>query len=447
MTDVILRYEMRPWFKRFHERKQRWSLLVYHRRAGKTVAAANDLIAKCLYNTRTNPRYGYIAPLYNQAKQIAWQYLKDYAAPLGPKISESGLYIEFPQNKGRITLYGADNPDAFRGLYFDGIVLDEYGNMRPSVWSEVLLPTLVDRRGWAVFMGTPNGPNHFRDEWYKREDDEKWLREMYTVEDTKCIPEDDLEEIRRLMTPEEFEQEMMCSFSASTRGAYFAREIEEAEKSGRVAELQPDDSPLNFAMDLGFRDDSTIWAWQNRPDGYAFLKTASANNRGVPFYIGLIHAMCAELGVPRGTVYLPHDARAKTLATQRSVVEQFIDAEIRPEIVPKLDLIDGIQAARLVLSDCWFDQQGCKEGLMALKSYHREYDEDKKAFRDSPVHDWSSHYADGFRQFALVARKRRRVATPQELMDQRLNAQHNHHFPVSFDDLWATRPRSSSRLT
>jgi hypothetical protein len=448
MSEVVLRYTERPWFHKFHRRDSRWAILVYHRRAGKTVAAVNDLISKCLYNTRQNPRYGYIAPLYNQAKQIAWQYLKDFSAPLQPKISESGLYIEFPQNGGRITLYGADNPDAFRGLYFDGLVLDEYGNMRPSVWTEVLLPTLVDRRGWGVFLGTPNGPNHFRDMWLRACDPETgrgWLHEMYTVEDTKCIPTEDLEEIRRMMTPEEYEQEMMCSFSASTRGAFYAREIEAIEKQGRITKLAADGTDLHFSLDLGLRDDTTLWAWQNRPDGYAILRTAAGNNRSVPFYVSLIHTVCAEVGAPRGVVWLPHDARAKTLATQRSVVEQFVECGIRPQIIPKLDLIDGIQAARLILPDCWFDAEGTKDGVLALKSYHREYDEDKKAYRDQPVHDWSSHYADAFRGMAIVCSKSRSIKTREEKLKELASGQ-GFHYAFALNDLWDLRPQHSSRI-
>lgn len=448
MAEIFLRYEERPWFRRFHRRNERWAILVYHRRAGKTVAAVNDLISKTLYNTRTNPRYGYIAPLYNQAKQIAWQYLKDFTAPLNPKVSESGLYVEFSQNGGRITLYGADNPDAFRGLYFDGLVLDEYGNMRPSVWTEVLLPTLVDRRGWAVFMGTPNGPNHFRDMWLRACDVEEgrgWLHEMYTVEDTKIIPEEDLQEIRRMMTPEEYEQEMMCSFSASTRGAFYAREIEALEKSGRIGSFTHDDTDLHFSLDLGYRDDTSFWAWQDKPDGYDILRAGAANTRPVSYYIGLIHATCAQLSVPRGTVWLPHDARAKTLATSRSVVEQFVEAGIIPRLIPKLDIIDGIQAARLILPDCRFHEEGTKEGILALKSYHREYDEDKKTYRDEPVHDWSSHYADAFRGLAVVCSKSRKYKSREDYLKE-VAQETNSQYAFALNDLWDLQPQKSLRI-
>ncbi len=442
MRTISLEYTPRPWFKAFHARNQRWAILVKHRRAGKTVAAVRDLIEKAIYNPRPNPRYGYVAPLYNQAKQIAWQYLKDYTANIASKVSESGLFVELNlPSRPRITLFGADNPDSFRGLYFDGIVLDEYGNMRPSIFTEVLLPALIDRRGWAVFMGTPNGPNHFRDLWYEHEKDDDWFHSLATVVDTKVISEEELGMMRKLMSEEEFEQEMMCSFEASTRGAIFAREIKEAAEEGRVTSIEVDKGqPLHFVLDLGYADDTAIWCWQNRPDGYALVRTMSANTRPVKFYTDLIKAVCNDLSVPRGEVWLPHDARAKTLATKRSVVEQFIDEKIRPRIVPNLDLQDGIQAARLVFGSSWFDETGCRDGILALKSYRREWDEDNKTFREKPVHDWASHYGDAFRYFALVARKTHPKPISKEAPAESVEA-HGAHYAFSLDQLHRDRRR------
>ena len=160
MTTVTIDYTPRPQFTEFHARSQRFSSLVCHRRAGKTVACVNDLVAKALHTRKKNARYAYIAPFYRQAKDVAWVYLKEATEGIATKTRESDLRVELPNNAW-ITLYGADNPDALRGLYFDGAILDEFGDCRPSLWAEVVLPTLLDRRGWAVFIGTPKGKNHF----------------------------------------------------------------------------------------------------------------------------------------------------------------------------------------------------------------------------------------------------------------------------------------------
>lgn len=442
-------YQPRPYMREFHQRSKRFAMLVMHRRAGKTVGVVNDLLEKATYNTRPNPRYGYIAPLYRQAKEIAWTYLKDYAAPFNPKISESGLFIELPHNGARITLYGADNPDSFRGLYFDGAALDEFGNMRPSVWKEVLLPALIDRRGWAVFMGTPNGPNHFRDMWYEKKDDDSWFCRKLDVKQTGVIPEEDLAEMRKIMDEEEFAQEMMCSFEASTRGAYYARQAERAEMDGRVAHhpAQPG-LPIHFVLDLGWRDDTAIWCWQEVPEGARVVRTMAGNTRPISHYIALINQTCKDFRCPRGKVWLPHDAKAKSLQTGLSMVEQFIKIGIKPSLVPQLDLLDGIAASRSLFEDYWFDEKETKDGFLALKSYHKEWDEDKKVFRDQPSHDWSSHYADSFRYMNL-ARSTYRHKKQRELVQQ-MDANGQLVIPASYgfalEDIWSLGPQRNRRL-
>jgi hypothetical protein len=429
-----LRYTPRNIFLPYHERTQRFAAMVAHRRAGKTVATLGDILHRAQFCTLHRPQYGYIAPQYNQAKRIGWNYLKDMSRDLLARPpSESNLSVEL-YNGATVALFGADNPDSFRGLYFDGLVLDEYGNMPPSVWSMILRPTLLDRQGWATFIGTPNGPNHFRDMWLRAlKNPIRFFTSMLKVTDTGLISDAELAEMREDMTDEEYEQEMMCSFEAATRGAYFGADCAAAEAEGRVRKLEPDPTQLNFVFDLGYRDDTTLWAWQERPDGYAMLRTESNNTKPIRFYIDRINSICSHLGVSRGTVYLPHDARAKSLQTGRSIVEQFIAEDIVPSIVPNLDINDGIQAARLIFKECVFDSAGTEEGFLALKSYHREWDEIKKMYKDSPVHDWSSHYADAFRYFGVVARRRkvRPAAPPPPPAGRPLGT-------FSLDQLWST---------
>lgn len=428
----------------YHQRLQRWAILVAHRRAGKTVAAVNDTIEKALYNPRPDPRYGYIAPLYRQAKDIAWMYLKQYSAPYNPEIRESELSVVLRAlpNNPKITLYGADNPDSFRGMYFDGVVLDEFGNIKLSVWKEVLLPALVDRRGWATFMGTPNGPNHFRDMHYESlEDPARWHNSFLPVSATGIISEEDLEEMRRIMDEEQFAQEMLCSFEASVRGAIYAREIERAEGEKRIADFSKfieRNQLTHVVLDLGYRDDTAGIFWQDKPDGSLITHAFSANLRPIAFYIAYIESYWGRHSLKPGQIWLPHDARAKSLQTGRSIVEQFRLAKHRPKIVPELDLLDGIQATRMTMPSTYFHEPETKKLVLALKSYHRKYDEDKKVFTDEPVHDWSSHYADCKRYHSIVAQRGRRIDA-EKPKDTELKA-----YEFSLDDLWDTAPGYSS---
>lgn len=418
-------------------------MLVAHRRCGKTVAAVNDLIEKAAYNTRPSPQYAYIAPLYKQAKDIAWKYLKQYAAPYGNpiKTNESELYVELTAlpNSPRITLYGADNPDAFRGMYFDGVVLDEFGNMKLSVWKEVLLPALIDRRGWAVFMGTPNGPNHFRDMWYDAlENEAEWFSSFLPVSKTHIISDEDLAMMRRLMDPEQYAQEMECSFEASVRGAIYARQMEAAMKDGRIGDFSAQlEIPTNVVLDLGFRDDTALGFWQDRPDGLVITHAASASMRPISFYIAYIKDYFAQTKLRMGQIWLPHDARAKSLQTGKSIVEQFVKARLQPKIVPNLDLLDGIAAARMVFQSIWFNEAGTKDLRLALQSYHRKYDEDKKVYSNEPEHDWSSHYADMFRYLCIVSRKSRAVEKPQGVVN---DGSTGVHYAFALDNIWDLTP-------
>jgi Terminase-like family. len=426
--------------------------MVAHRRAGKTVAAVNDLIEKASYNTRDNPRYAYIAPLLKQAKDIAWQYLKDFSAPFNPKnrINESGLWIELSAlpNSPRITIYGADNPDAFRGLYLDGAVLDEFGNMRSSVWKEVLLPALIDRRGWAVFMGTPNGPNHFRDMYYTALKDPSWFNLMLPVTSTGVIPAEDLAEMRKIMDPEQYAQEMLCSFEASVRGAIFARQMEEiiAATPSRIGNYPLDPNlPTDVFMDLGFHDDSTIGFVQRMYDGFLMGHAYAANMLPIGHYIEYILKFWHDRGLRPGQIWLPHDAKAKSLQTGKSIVDHFRLAHLRPRIVTRLDKLDQIAAGRSTFPQWYFNEPECQTLILALKSYHREYDEDKKVYTDQPEHDWSSHYADMFMQAAVVVQPRQKAAPPVPKPAYHTTPE-GLKYGFALNDIWDLGPKSSGRI-
>lgn len=448
---IKINYQPRKHFLPFHMRNQRWSILVAHRRAGKTVAAINDLIERATRNTRPAPRYAYVAPLLRQAKDIAWQYLKEAALPFKPKISEAGLYVELEAlpNNPRITLYGADNPDSFRGMYFDGVVLDEFGNMVESVWKEVLLPALIDRRGWAVFMGTPNGPNHFRDMYYAKRREKDWLVVFLPVTETGVIPDDDLAEMKKIMDPEQYAQEMLCSFEASVRGAIYARQIEQMMEERRIGNFQFDQyAPVSVVMDLGWKDATSIGFVQPRPDGLLMGHAFSDNLKPISTYIQYIKDFVARRRLRLDTIYLPHDAKAKSLQTGKSIIENFRAAGLRPKLVTELSILDGIAATRKMFPRWYMNERECESLILALKSYHRKYDEDKKIYSNEPVHDWSSHHADMFRYANIVFD----VPTDADYVNSRAKPLANAparpvHYGFALNDIWDTGPsRNTIRL-
>jgi hypothetical protein len=193
----------------------RFLVLVWHRRAGKTVFSIAELVLAALACTRDRGRYAYIAPYLKQAKGVAWDYLKLFARDIpGTIINEVELAVEFP-NGARVRLFGADNPDALRGLYFDGVVMDEVADMRPNVWGEIVRPALADRQGWAIFIGTPKGVNLFSEVFYRALKEEGWKADVRRAVDTGVLPPAELEQMKREMTPAQYAQEVDCDFSAS----------------------------------------------------------------------------------------------------------------------------------------------------------------------------------------------------------------------------------------
>jgi len=189
-------YSARRAFVPFHERGERWACLVAHRRAGKTVACVGDLILGALQTRKPNARFAYVAPLYVQAKDVAWAYVKQFASAVpGVAFNEAELRADFP-NGARVRLYGADNYDRLRGLYLDGVVLDEYADMPPAAWGEVIRPALADRRGWAVFIGTPKGRNAFWEVWERARATEGWFSLLLKASETGLLPAEELQAAR-----------------------------------------------------------------------------------------------------------------------------------------------------------------------------------------------------------------------------------------------------------
>lgn len=376
--------------------------MVCHRRAGKTVASVNELVLRALFTSKKNARYAYIAPFYRQAKDVAWVYLKEATRNFAQKIRESDLRIELP-NGAWITLYGSDNPDALRGLYLDGVVMDEYGDSRPSLWGQVVLPCLADRKGWALFIGTPKGKNHFHQIYQRGLKEKGWYSLTLKATESGILDNEELQEMRAQMSDEEWDQEMECSFTAAIIGTYYAALIGKLELSGRIAPdvVKFDPAfPVKAAADLGRSDSTAFWFWQETPHGVHVIDYYENQGEGVQFYIDHLNSLPYRFE----EIWLPHDAVAKTLSTNRSTIEQMLDAGFPCRRTPRLEVQHGIDAVRKVLPHCWIDQNKCFAGVEALRAYSRTYNELTKSFSEKPKHNWASDGSDAFRYFSLVVK-------------------------------------------
>jgi hypothetical protein len=386
------------------------------------------------------PLFGYVAPYRSQAKAVVWDYLKRYAEPLIKVSNESELQIELT-NGSRIKLFGADNADAMRGLGFDGLYLDEYGDFKPSIWGNILRPALSDKQGWCVFGGTPKGKNQFWQIYQTAsKSPDEWFLLRLPASTSGLLPESELAAARAQLSEDQYLQEMECSFEAAILGAYYGTEMREATEQGRVTKVEYDSSiPVHSAWDLGFRDDTAIWWYQVIRGELHILEYYGVSGANISDLAAVIKSKPYKYGKH----YLPHDARAKTLAAAgKSVIEQLAEylGINNMAIVPDLGVQDGIQAVRQVLPRCWFDAVKCEDGIEALRQYQREYDEDKKAFRDRPRHDWCSHPADAFRMLAVAWRLEPTVKAPNVIKPLMVGSQNE----VTLNDMWASHKTTRS---
>lgn len=262
-TSQRLALDFRPFphQRQAHARRLqvRFGVLVWHRRAGKTVFAVVELLLAALCCPLPRGRYGYLAPYLKQAKLAAWDYLRHYGSLIpGASINETELSLTLP-NGAQVRLYGADNPDSLRGGYLDGVVLDEVADMRPQVWGEVVRPMLADRRGWALFIGTPKGLNLFSEIFYAAQRDPGWFTDVRRAQDTGVIAAEELEEMRRTLTPAQWAQEMEVDFAAAVDDVLLrVGDVPEAQQRV-LAERDYIDSPKVLGVDVArYGDDSTV---------------------------------------------------------------------------------------------------------------------------------------------------------------------------------------------
>ncbi len=402
MSVVTIPYSPRRVFLPYHETSKRWSVIVAHRRAGKTMATINRLIRTALTCEKPEPRTAYIAPLLKQAKDVAWTYLKRFSLVIpGAEPNESELRVDLP-NGGRVRLYGADNPDGMRGIYLDDCVLDEFADMRPSVLPEIIRPALSDRRGALTAIGTPKGHNDFYKLWRVAQDDPEWFPLMLKASQTGLVAQEELDSARKLMTPEQYAQEYECSFEAAILGAYWGKEMAQAEAEGRICNLPIDTTqPVHTAWDLGVRDATAIWFYQVLSGGLHVVDFYEASGVGLDHYGEVVRQKANVSGYSVGACHVPHDAKVKEWGTGKTRIEQMQALGLKPEVVPDHRLMDGIGGARETLARCKFDRTRCADGIEALKQYRADYDETLKILKPAPRHDWASHAADAFRYLAM----------------------------------------------
>jgi hypothetical protein len=283
--------------------------------------------------------------------------------------------------------------------------------MHPSVWSEAIRPTLSDRKGWAVFIGTPKGQNNFYHLYkFALEGDPKtgekhpeWFASLYKASQTGIIDEMELKSARASMTEEQYDQEFECSFNAALVGAYFGKELGIAERENRVGTFPYDPQyPVDVYLDLGIDDLASCWFIQTFRGHHRAIKYLEVCGESIPEFVARIRGA----NLPIREWILPHDAIARDFSTGKSQLQVFHSLGCRPtRVVPRVGTKrESINAARMVFRLVQFDKDGCKRGLECLSNYQRKWNAKNNVYEESPLHNWASNGADAFQQFALGVR-------------------------------------------
>ena len=396
-TPVItIPYVPRKHFVPMHASSKRWIFVVAHRRAGKTVALCNKVIRAALENQRTfpPPRYGYIGPSFTQAKDLVWGYFKHYTGVLpNTKVTEGDLQIILP-NSAQINLYGgAAAYERMRGLYFDGIVADEYPLLNPSMLGSVVRPCLADYKGWGVISGTSNGDDHFN-ELKKRAEKEpdRWDIFSIPVNETDALDEDEVREMTKDMTSDEYAREMMCSFDAPVEGSYYGEVLNQIQLNGQITGVPYDPNALVFTCwDLGIDQETFIWFIQKCGRELHVIDIIQNTGKGLEFYAGQIKSKPYQYGCH----VLPHDIRVRELGTGVSRKEVLDNLLPNVFICPNHTVEDGISATRALIRMMYFDKVRTDPGIVSLRNYH-------KGPSGKPLQNWAGHASDALRVGAVA---------------------------------------------
>lgn len=394
---------LRNWGKR--------ALLMYHRRGGKDKTMFNLCIEMAIRNPGW---YAYVLPTYAQGKKIIWDSIdkegrrfKDHI-PKEILVWENGTELKFTFANGSfIQILGSENIDSLRGIAPRWIVFSEYAFQNPTAW-EVMRPILAENWWWAIFNSTPNWKNHFYDMYNMANDNPDWYCQRLTVKDTNVIPASYIEEERRNgMSEEMIQQEYFCSFDVGAIGSYYAKDIEEARRDGRITKLPINrHTPFDLYFDLGVNDNFTISFKQNDWMFFNFVNYYEDNGKALDHYFSYIDEWFREKGTKLGRIYLPHDSKQKWqsyLVAWKTIFDKFNEKyPWKVEYIPnKVSINDWIQEGRKLFSRCRFDIDDCSQFIRCIENYKKDYDDTKKVFRDQPYHDWASHWADNYRYFAV----------------------------------------------
>lgn len=383
--------------------------VVWHRRAGKDSTALNVTCAKMMQRVGS---YWHLLPEKEQARKAIWNAIDkqgrrviDQVFPLciRKKTVDDEMRIELV-NGSMWQVMGSDQYNSLVGTNPVGVVFSEYSVGNPAAW-DFIRPILLENGGWAIFPYTPRGKNHGHTLFRMAERNPNWFAQLLTVSDTMILPPSAIQEERDSgMDDDMVEQEYFCSWQGVRQGSIYGMALAKARKDGRIGAFPYDRRfPVQTFWDIGHSDATSIVLHQEVGAFDRFIGSYENNGQDMAHYAHWLK----ETGYLFGKHYLPHDCKNVVLQSKgnplgANVWDQAFALGLRDltQVPRTIDKWTAINATRLRLDTAQFDEKGCANLISALESYHKKWDDVKKCYSNDPVHDWSSNYADAFRQWA-----------------------------------------------
>lgn len=390
---------------------------IWHRRAGKDDVMLHRAAVAAFERQAT---YWHCLPEYAQARKAIWTAVNphtgkrriDEAFPhaIRESTNDNEMFIRF-KSGSTWQVIGSDRYNSLVGAGVAGVTFSEWALCNPASWGYIS-PMMRENGGWAAFITTPRGKNHAHAMYESGRHNPDWFAQRLSIHDTGALTEAELRDILQTdyinlfgedIGRAQFEQEYECSFNAAILGAFYAREMAAIRREDRIDETLEaiPGRPVHRAWDIGVKDDTSIWWFQVVGAQVFILDCYSQSGVGLDHYADVVHKRAELHGWKSGIDFVPHDAKIKEWGSGRTRVETMREFGLNPQLCVNASKMDGINAARQTLARCVFHSRCEDQGIAALEQYRREWDDEKKTFKASEIHDWSSHLADAFRYLAL----------------------------------------------
>lgn len=387
------------WYKRI--------IQVRHRRAWKEKTDINIVAKKMLEKVWT---YYYVFPTYTQWRKILRDWIDKsgfkFTDHIPKELRESTNNQEMKIELKTWSIFQVVWTDRIDTIVWTNpiwVIFSEYSLQNPLA-RDYVRPILAENWWWAIFNFTPRGENHAFDLLQFALEDDTRYTSVLTVDDTKAIPKEVLEQERKEIIHKNwddaiFQQEYYCSFEAAIQWAYYGELMKQAKEEWRITRLPYEHALWVYtARDLWMSDSTSIWFFQVYWKEIRLIDYYENQWESLEHYVNVLK----EKWYRYNDHFLPHDVEVRELSSWISRKQTLYNLWLSCTVVPQMNIMDWINAVRAILKYCWFDKEKCDFWIKALRNYHKDYDEKAKTYRKTPKHDWSSHWADSFRYLAAM---------------------------------------------